>query len=153
MTGNPAHDEPASTFGRGPLRWSAPTDPPVGTPGPDDSMRTAMRQVQGVFAQLDRAMITKRLRDGRKAKAAAGKHSVGEYAYGYTGTGKGRDQDAGPEADEQVAVSRIVELREAGESYRSIASTLDAEGHRPRRSASWSAMAVRNVAQREMSLA
>lgn len=46
-------------------------------------------------------------------------------------------------------VHRIVELRGQGESFRSIASTLDAEGHRPRRAASWSAMAVRNVVLRE----
>jgi hypothetical protein len=50
--------------------------------------------------------------------------------------------------DEQAAVARIV--RRAGESYRAIAATLDAEGHRPRRAASWSAMAVRSVAHRAM---
>jgi DNA invertase Pin-like site-specific DNA recombinase len=32
---------------------------------PDDPMRTAMRQMAGVFAELDRRMIVKRLRDGR----------------------------------------------------------------------------------------
>ena len=36
---------------------------------PDDPMRTAMRQMAGVFSQLERSMISKRLRDGRKAKA------------------------------------------------------------------------------------
>ena len=46
-------------------------------------------------------------------------------------------------------MARIVELRQAGESYRAIAATLDAEGLRPRRAASWSAMAVRNIAERE----
>ncbi|GAA5140379.1 recombinase family protein [Pseudonocardia adelaidensis] len=117
---------------------------------PDDPMRTAMRQVQGVFAQLDRAMIVKRLSDGRRAKARVGRHAVGQYAYGYEGTGKGRARDAAPRADEQAAVARIVELRRAGESYRAIAATLDAEGHRPRRAASWSAMAVRSVALREL---
>src|SRR5215469_8140179 len=39
---------------------------------PDDPMRTAMRQMRGVFAQLDRALIIKRMRNGRKAKAADG---------------------------------------------------------------------------------
>jgi len=47
-------------------------------------------------------------------------------------------------------VARIIELRRAGESYRTIATTLDTEGHLPRRAATWSAMAVRSVAQREM---
>lgn len=117
---------------------------------PDDPMRTAIRQVQGVFAELDRKNVVKRLRDGRRAKAAEGRHAVGQYAYGYTGAGKGRERDAAPRDDEQRAVARIVELRRAGRPYRAIAATLDAEGLAPRRAASWSAMAVRNVAQREL---
>jgi len=117
---------------------------------PDDPMRTAMRQMQGVFAQLDRAMIVKRMRDGRRAKARAGRHAVGQYRYGYEGSGKGRARDAATRVSEQAAVARIVELRAEGESYRAIAATLDAEGHRPRRAATWSAMAVRSVALREL---
>jgi DNA invertase Pin-like site-specific DNA recombinase len=117
---------------------------------PDDPMRTAIRQVMGVFAELDRKMVAKRLRDGRFAKAAAGRKAVGDYPFGYGATGKGRDRDAGPIDAEQKAVARIVELRRAGRSYREIAAALDAEGHRPRRAASWSAAAVRNVALREI---
>jgi len=116
----------------------------------DDPMRTAMRQMAGVFAELDRKTIVKRLRDARRTKAAEGRHAVGQYRYGYTGAGKGRDRDAAPRPDEQAAVARIVELRQAGESYRAIAASLDTEGHRPRRAATWSAMAVRSVAQREL---
>lgn len=116
---------------------------------PPDPMRTALRQVVGVFAELDRRMVVKRLHDGRAAKATAGRHAVGQYRYGYEGAGKGRARGAAPREDEQAAVARIVELRGAGESYRAIAATLDAEGRRPRRAATWSAMAVRSVAQRE----
>jgi DNA invertase Pin-like site-specific DNA recombinase len=116
---------------------------------PDDPMRTAIRQVQGVFAELDRKTVVKRLRDGRKAKAAAGRKSVGAYAYGYHGNGTGRDRDAAPESTEQAAVRRIAEMCTAGKSYREIAAALDAEGRRPRRAANWSAMSVRNVAVRE----
>lgn len=117
---------------------------------PDDPMRTAIRQVMGVFAELDRKMVAKRLRDGRVAKAAAGRKAVGDYPFGYAATGKGRERDAGPTGVEQEAVARILELRRAGCSYRAIASALDAEGHKPRRAASWSAAAVRNVALREV---
>lgn len=116
---------------------------------PDDPMRTALRQVQGVFAELDRKMVVKRLRDGRKAKAAAGRKAVGAYAYGYQGAGKGRSRDAAPRHDEQKAVVRIRELRAVGQSYRDIAATLDAETLKPRKAAQWSAMAVRNIAVRE----
>lgn len=90
-------------------------------------------------------------RPGRVAKEATGRKVTGSYPYGYAGAGKGRDRDAAPRTDEQRAVARIVELRQAGESYRAIAAALDAEGFRPRRAASWSAMAVRAVAQRELS--
>ncbi len=115
----------------------------------DDPMRTALRQIVGVIAQLDRALVSKRLRDGRKAKAATGRKAVGDYRYGYAGVGKGRDRDAAPEPAEQVAVRRILELRTAGQSYREIAAALDSEGLKPRRASTWSAMAVRNVVVRE----
>lgn len=92
--------------------------------------------------------VVKRLRDGRRAKAAEGKHAVRPYAFGYEGTGKGRERDAGPRADEQHAVARIVAMRAAGEPYRTIAAALDAEGLRPRKAQRWSAAAVRNVALR-----
>ncbi len=115
---------------------------------PDDPMRTAIRQVIGVIAELDRKMVVKRLRDGREAKREAGRHAVGSYAFGYRGAGEGRDRDAAPDESEQTAVTRIVELRQVGRSYREIAATLDAEGLRPRRAERWSPMAVRNVAQR-----
>ncbi|WP_116951459.1 recombinase family protein [Jiangella endophytica] len=60
---------------------------------PDDPMRTAMRLMMGVFAQVDRMLIVKRLRDGREAKAATGKKATGSYAFGYKGHGRGRDRD------------------------------------------------------------
>lgn len=115
----------------------------------DDPMRNAMRQMMGVFAELDRKTVVKRLRDGRRAKAEAGKHAVGPYRYGSQGVGKGRERDAGPNADEQVAVARIMSLRGAGASYRAIAEQLDSEGLKPRRAASWSSMTVRNIVLRE----
>ena len=118
---------------------------------PDDPMRTAMRQMMGVFAELDRKTVVKRMRDGMKAKAATGKKATGSYAYGYEGAGKGRERDAAPRDDEQRAVERIMQLRSAGVPYRVIASTLDNEGLRPRKAAKWSAMSVRNIAVRESS--
>jgi DNA invertase Pin-like site-specific DNA recombinase len=117
---------------------------------PDDPMRTAVRQILGTMAELDRAQIAKRLRDGRKAKAARGQHAEGDYAFGYRGEGKGRDRDAVHDETEQMVIRRIVDLRRQEASYRAIAAKLNAEGLRPRRAESWSAMSVRNVAVREM---
>jgi hypothetical protein len=58
----------------------------------DDPMRTVIRQVIGVAAQLERAMTGKRLRDGRRAKTAQGRHAVDDYRYGYQGKGGERDR-------------------------------------------------------------
>jgi hypothetical protein len=69
------------------------------------------------------------------------------------GHGEGKTRDAAPNPTEQAAVRRIVELRRAGKSYRVIGETLDAEGLRPRRAAQWSAMSVRNIADRELATA
>jgi DNA invertase Pin-like site-specific DNA recombinase len=116
---------------------------------PGDPMRTAMRQMAGVFAQLDRAMVVKRMADGRRAKAEAGRHAVGNYPFGYSGQGEGKARDAAPDPLEQAVVRRIIELRHQERSYRQIAETLDAEGLRPRKAASWSAASVRNIVVRE----
>src|SRR5579884_1322744 len=115
---------------------------------PDDPMRTAMRQVVGVFAELDRRMVVKRLRDGRAAKRAAGRKSVGAYAFGTHGEGEGRDRDAASNPAEAGTVARILQLRAEGKSYRAIGEQLDAEGLAPRRAAKWSAMTVRSVCQK-----
>lgn len=117
---------------------------------PDDPARTFVRQVLGGVIEYEKKQAVCRMRLGREAKAAEGKHAVGTYPFGYEGTGEGRERDAAPRADEQAAIRRIVELRRAGESYRSIAATLDAEGRRPRKAAAWSAMSVRKVALREL---
>ena len=92
-----------------------------------------------------------RLRDGRKAKEAAGKKATGLYPYGYRAGGKGRDRDAVPNGSEQEAVKRIMALRTEGQSYRQIVTTLEAEGFQPRKAGSWSPMTVRNFWLRESS--
>jgi len=41
----------------------------------DDPMRTAMRQMTGVFAQLERGMIRARMARGKRAAAAQGRYT------------------------------------------------------------------------------
>jgi DNA invertase Pin-like site-specific DNA recombinase len=115
---------------------------------PDDPMRTALRQVVGVFSELERKIVMKRLRDGRLAKAALGRKAVGAYAYGYEGVGKGRRRDAAPKAAEQAIVSQVLAARQAGMSYREIASLLDQAGVSPRRAKRWAPMTVRGIVLR-----
>ncbi|MFF4828224.1 recombinase family protein [Streptomyces sp. NPDC001312] len=53
---------------------------------PDDSedpMRTAMRQMMGVFAQLDRGMTAAKLRRGRRIQGEKGQYAYGAPSYGW----------------------------------------------------------------------
>ena len=116
---------------------------------PDAPMRTALRQVVGVFSELERRLVVKRLRDGRAAKKALGRKSVGAYPFGYYGLGKGRNRDAAVHPAENQAAQEILRLRSAGLSYRQIARAMDERGMPPRRADRWSPMSVRNIVQRQ----
>ncbi len=66
-----------------------------------------------VFAQLDRALTVKRLRDGRRAKAARGKAS-GSYPLGHT-----RD---GEDDREQAVLSAVRTLLQRGDTLDEVAA-------------------------------
>jgi DNA invertase Pin-like site-specific DNA recombinase len=100
---------------------------------PEDPMRTAMRQMAGVFFQLDRAMTVKRLRDGRRLKAERGGYAHGRPPFGWKAEGKELVEDQ----DEQATLARIRELHGQDLSLRAIAAVLHAEGHQPRRGQRW----------------
>lgn len=48
----------------------------------DDPMRTFVRQVMGAAAQLERGLIVKRLKSGRRQKAESGGYATGSPPYG-----------------------------------------------------------------------
>ena len=54
----------------------------------DDPMRTFVRQVMGAAAQLERGLIVKRLKSGRRTKAAQGGYAHGAPAYGQQAVNK-----------------------------------------------------------------
>jgi DNA invertase Pin-like site-specific DNA recombinase len=114
---------------------------------PDDPMRTAMRQMAGVFAELERRMVVKRLRDGRQTKRQKGGYAGDGIPYGFRAEGA----ELVPDEVEQRLVERVQKLRADGASYRGVCATLDAEGFRPRRAARWSPATVRKIAQRSPS--
>ena len=119
-----------------------------------DPMRTAMRQLMGVFAELERRTIVKRMKDGRAAKKAAGAKSVGQYAYGSKSNGgKGRDLDAEPDPVEAAAISEIRRMRAAGMSYREICGELTSAGHQTRKGGPWLPATVRRIALRSAATA
>lgn len=80
-----------------------------------DPMRTAMRQMRGVFHQLDRGLIVKRLTEGRAAKG-----SKGGYAYG------------APRYGQKAEDNELVELEEEKEIEDKIREWADEEGLGPR---------------------
>lgn len=112
---------------------------------PDDPMRTAMRQMVGVFGELERAMIGKRLRDGRKHKASNGGFAYGSPPLGFRAEGKELVKDPA----EQVTVRRIFALHDEGKSLREIVVTLTEEGHKPKRSSRWHPQTIAKILQRE----
>jgi DNA invertase Pin-like site-specific DNA recombinase len=111
---------------------------------PDDPMRTFMRQVLGAVAQLDAAMIAVRLRRGRKLKADKGGYAYGGPPYGYRAEAGALVEDA----DEMAVVKRIVEYKAKGRSLRDIASALNQEGVRPKRSEQWHPYTVKRILDR-----
>lgn len=109
---------------------------------PDDPMRTALRQMIGVFAQLERGMIVSRLRSGRRQK-----HLGGGYA-GYGSPPFGYRAEAGelvPIPHQQAVVTEISRLRAEGLSLSAVAAALNAAGHSTKRGSRWSAEQVRRV--------
>ena len=110
---------------------------------PDDPMRTAMRQMAGVFAQLDRAQISKRLRDGRRRKAEAGGYVGGAPAFGSRADSTTRELTT--DAREAETLTRIETMRAQGMGYKAIADALNAEGIPTKRSGKWHAATISRI--------
>jgi DNA invertase Pin-like site-specific DNA recombinase len=114
---------------------------------PDDPMRTAMRQMMGVFSQLERSMLTARMRAGRQMKAQKGGYAFGAPPLGYAA----HDGALVKDQAEQETLQRILHLKASGHSLRSIAATLEAEGHKPKRSARWHPQTLAAILSRHSS--
>lgn len=108
---------------------------------PDDPYRTAMRQMMGVFAGLERRLIVKRLRDGRRAKAERGGHAVGPPPYGWKATGG----VLVPIPAEQAALRLMHRLAAEGRSTREIATALRDGEHPTKRGGAWSSPVVARI--------
>ncbi|MGH3855097.1 MAG: hypothetical protein ACRDR6_16690, partial [Pseudonocardiaceae bacterium] len=89
------------------------------------------------------------MRDEIRTKAETGRKATGSYPFGYTATGRGRQRDAEPRDDEQRTVRRFHRTTSRRANLPSDAASLDSESLHPRRAASWSAAAVRNIALRD----
>jgi len=133
------------------------SNPPQEVPrdDPDDPMRTAMRKMAGVVGELERMLVAKRLRDGRRAKAAAGGHATGSVPFGWQAEKRSATNPNGalvPVPSEQAALERMKALAAQGKSTRQIAATLTAEGHKAKRGGPWSHGAVARILARNVNV-
>jgi DNA invertase Pin-like site-specific DNA recombinase len=116
---------------------------------PDDPMRTAMRQMAGVFAQLERGVIALRLRRGRRRKRASGGYTGGPtVAFGQRVEGEGRDARLVADPQTLRTVEAIQQLRRSGLTLAAIADRLNAEGAPTPRGGRWHITSVRRVLMR-----
>jgi DNA invertase Pin-like site-specific DNA recombinase len=111
---------------------------------PEDPMRTAMRQMMGVFAQLERGMINARLRRGRREKAERDGYAYGSPRYGTRAEGGELVSDP----DEAKAVAYARRLRKEGKSLRDIATALTEQGYKPKRGKAWHPQVVARILER-----
>jgi site-specific DNA recombinase len=94
-----------------------------------DPIMVAMRQIVGVFAQLERGRITERLLAGRKKKLEIGGYAGGAPPMGYMAQGS-RLVPNPPEVD---VVRRAFLAKMGRHSYGWIAKMLNEKGFKPRR--------------------
>lgn len=99
-----------------------------------DPMRTAMRQMRGVFHQLDRGLIIKRLTEGRAAKAGRG-----GYAYGAPRFGQRTVDNELTDDERENAIAETMEHWRDEEhlSIRAICARANAEGLPSKRGGKW----------------
>jgi site-specific DNA recombinase len=100
----------------------------------------AMAQMGAVFAELERALIGQRTSEAICELRRQGR-AYGPTPYGWNAV----DGRLEANDDEQDVLRRIRHLREAKLGYAKVAGVLNKEGVKPKRAASWSAMAVRSV--------
>ncbi|MFG2998715.1 recombinase family protein [Streptomyces sp. NPDC048340] len=109
---------------------------------PEDPYRTFVRQVMGSAAQLERGLIAKRLRGGRRNKAEKGGYAHGAPRLGWAPNGK---KELVEVAGEQATRTRGRELRDQGLSYEAIGKRLTEEGHTTKRGGKWHASTVQRL--------
>lgn len=104
----------------------------------DDPMRTFVRQVMGAAAQLERGLIAKRLRGGRRTKAASGGYAYGAPAYGQRAESKALTVDS----DEAAVLEQMRAWQTEGVSIRGICDRLNSASIPSKRGGKWHPTAV-----------
>lgn len=109
----------------------------------DDPMRTFVRQVMGAAAQLERGLIAKRLRNGRRNKAAQGGYAHGAPRYGQQAT---KDKELAELPEEEQRRKQMERWhKEEGLGYRAIAQRANDMGWAAKRGGPWHATTVQRL--------
>jgi DNA invertase Pin-like site-specific DNA recombinase len=106
----------------------------------DDPMREALIQIQGVFAQLDKRLLVRKLRAARDAMRKATGHCEGTKPYGTL-------------PGEEAILGRILDMRRANRgrgriSFAKIATALNAEKIPTRTGTAWAPAVIYYIVKR-----
>ena len=113
-------------------------------------MLEAMRQMVGVFAQLEKNIIVRRLQSGRKAKRAQGGYMGGRTCpFGLQVQGEGREAHFVP-GEQAPVVARIFQDYAAGTSTNKIAAGLAAQGIKGSRGGRIAQQQVANILRNDL---
>ncbi len=114
-----------------------------------DPMQIAFRQLMGVFAELEKNMITMRMSGGRKQKARGGGYAGGGAAIGYQAKRGGKVLEL--DKEKAATVQRVFQLREENPTWtlQELADRLNQEGHSTAQGKAWRKMQVKRVLDRE----
>ncbi|MFF7315066.1 recombinase family protein [Streptomyces sp. NPDC008137] len=107
-----------------------------------DPMRTAMRQMRGVFHQLDRGLIIKRLTEGRQAKGAKGGYAYGAPRFGQKVVDNELTDD---ERENEIAETFECWRDEEGLSIRAICNRANEQELRSKRGGKWHPTTVQRL--------
>lgn len=107
----------------------------------DEPMNIAMRQIVGVFAQLERGRITERLLSGRMKKLDQGKYAGGGVPRGY----RPKNRELVLDKYESQVVEKIFRLRFGRKSLNRIAKLLNEERIPNRNGIKWYASTIQYI--------
>lgn len=108
-----------------------------------DPMKKAIIQIQGIFAELDKSLIVRRLVKGREKVVAEKGKCAGSKHYGENSE------------EEKSIMKRIVYMRRLSRgaakrmSFNKIANKLNEDGIKTKRGNQWTAMGVKNIIDRK----
>jgi len=88
---------------------------------PNDPMRTAMRRMRAIMAELEAGLIRKRMRDGKEASRSQGRYQGGPVPFGW----RAMDGYYVPHEGEQAVLQYIADGRAAGKTWYRIGEDLN----------------------------